>query len=461
MFDAALIRIYSSFARLNRWSRLRLTPLGAVIAGGALGVGVFSVDVFQTLAFQVASLLLGALAVSWLCALRLRAPLRVQRELPDYATVGMLTTFTLRIENLAQNRAQQSLSVTDRLAIALPSLMEYRSAREATGLDTWLDRLIGLRRWLRLAIVRRGANIEPVNLPLLPPGAQIRMPIALIPLRRGVLHFESTVMQRPDPLGLVNALCVLSNPGTLLVLPRRYRVPDFALGNQRRYQPGGMNLAGSVGDSREFLSLRDYCAGDPLRHIHWRSWARTGRPIVKQFHDEFFNRQALILDTFAEGGAAFEDAVSLAASFILNRHESDALTDLLLVGARAIQAQAGRGLGSAARLLELLACAQPAPRKGFGALHQLVAQYGNRLSGAIVVLLGWDDERQALIGHLLAVRVSLWVVIVRADDGPGKLDPGPMRAEAGRMVVLRAGHVEQDLAARYSSADAQPRKASA
>lgn len=459
MFDAALIRVYSLFARLNRWSRLRLTPLGTVVAGGALCVGVFSVDIFQTLAFQVASLLVGALAVSWLCALRFHVPLRVQRELPDYATVGMLTTFTLRIENLAQDRAQQSLRIADRLAIALPSLTEYRSARDVAGLDTWLDRLIGLRRWLRLAIVRRGANIEPVDLPLLPPGAQIRVLIALVPMRRGVLHFESTVMQRPDPLGLVNALCVLGNPGTLLVLPRRYRVPDLALGSQRRYQPGGLNLAGSVGDSREFLSLRDYCAGDPLRHIHWRSWARTGRPIVRQFHDEFFNRQALILDTFAEGGAAFEDAVSLAASFILNRHESDALTDLLLVGARALQAHSGRGLGSTARLLELLACAQPAPRDGFGALHRLVAQYSHRLSGAIVVLLGWDDARQALIGHLLAARTALWVVIVRADDEPGQLDPGPMRAEAGRIAVLRAGHVEEDLASLYSSAGT--RKASA
>jgi len=459
VLDAALLRIYSSFERLNRWSRLRLTRLGAVVAGGALCVGVLSVDMFQTLAYQVSSLLAGALAVSWLGALRFRPALRVQRNLPDYATVGMLTTFSLRIENLAQDRAQQSLSISDRLATASPSLSEYRNARDAAGRDTWFDRLVGLRRWLRLAIVHRGANIEPADLPLLPAGARINVPITLVPVRRGILLFESTVMQRPDPLGLVNALSVVRNPQTLLVLPRRFRVPDLALGAQRRYQPGGMNLAGNVGDSREFLSLRDYCAGDPLRHVHWRSWARTGRPIVKQYHDEFFNRQALILDTFGEGGPAFEDAISLAASFLLNRRESDALTDLMLVDTRAIRAQAGRGLGSSAHLLEMLACAQPAPPDDFGALHQLVGQHSSRLSGAIVVLLGWDEKRQALIGHLLAARVSLWVVIVRSADAAGKLEPGPMRAQAGRMAVVRTGHVEEDLAALSTSADPQHPKA--
>ena len=60
-------------------------------------------------------------------------------------------------------------------------------------------------------------------------------------------------------------------------------------------------MASSVGESEEFVSLRDYRRGDPMRHIHWKSWAKTGKPIVKEFQDEFFVRHALILDTFAGG----------------------------------------------------------------------------------------------------------------------------------------------------------------
>ena len=25
------------------------------------------------------------------------------------------------------------------------------------------------------------------------------------------------------------------------------------------------------------MALRDYRRGDPMRHIHWRSWAKTGK----------------------------------------------------------------------------------------------------------------------------------------------------------------------------------------
>ena len=44
--------------------------------------------------------------------------------------------------------------------------------------------------------------------------------------------------------------------------------------------------------------MRDYRPGDPLRRIHWKSWAKTGRPVVKEYQDEFFVRHGLILDTF-------------------------------------------------------------------------------------------------------------------------------------------------------------------
>ena len=48
---------------------------------------------------------------------------------------------------------------------------------------------------------------------------------------------------------------------------------------------------------RSSSSLRDYRPGDPLQRVHWKSFARTGRPVVKEYQDEFFERHALVLDT--------------------------------------------------------------------------------------------------------------------------------------------------------------------
>jgi hypothetical protein len=71
-----------------------------------------------------------------------------------------------------------------------------------------------------------------------------------------------------------------------------------------------------VGDSQEFLQLRDYRPGDPVRRIHWPSTARSGRLVVKETGEEYFARIGLVMDTFTgdDDGAILDAAVSVAAS---------------------------------------------------------------------------------------------------------------------------------------------------
>src|SRR5205085_4996875 len=132
------------------------------------------------------------------------------------------------------------------------------------------------------------------------------------------VELDAVQLARTEPLGLVRGLARIAATGRVIALPKRYRLPALALPGRRRFQQGGVTLATSVGDSEEFIGLREYRPGDPLQKVHWKSLARTGRPIVKEFQDEFFERHALILDTArAEGeDALFEEAVAVAASFV-------------------------------------------------------------------------------------------------------------------------------------------------
>ena len=116
----------------------------------------------------------------------------------------------------------------------------------------------------------------------------------LTPLRRGVVRFVAATVARPDPLGIYRALRKQPLPQSLVVLPRRYPLPPIALPGGMKYQQGGVAMASNIGQSEEFVSLREYRRGDPPRHIHWRSWAKAGKPIVKEFEDEFFVRHALV-----------------------------------------------------------------------------------------------------------------------------------------------------------------------
>ena len=122
----------------------------------------------------------------------------------------------------------------------------------------------------------------------------------------------------------------------------------------------GTAPAASIGLSDEFIGIREYRQGDPLRHFHWKSCARLNRPMVKEFEDEFFPRYALALDTFAAPNtlAHFEEAVSIAASFACTVDTKEAMLDLLFVGASAYCFTTGHGRAQPQRLLEILAAVE-------------------------------------------------------------------------------------------------------
>jgi uncharacterized protein (DUF58 family) len=240
---------------------------------------------------------------------------------------------------------------------------------------------------------------------------------------------------RPDPLGLVRALRPQALPAALVILPRRYPLPPLELPGTRRYQPGGITLASSVGDSEEFLSLRDYRPGDPLKRIHWRSLARARKPIVREYQDEFFVRHGLVLDTFVPAPTAvFEEAVSVAASFAAAVQTQDSLLDLMFVGTEAYVFTAGRGVGHVDRMLEVLAEVEPCRERDFSALHGLVLARHGVLSGLVCVFVAWDEARRAFVNHLRALGVPSLVLVVSDDAG---LDADLASRGARRLVPGR------------------------
>jgi uncharacterized protein (DUF58 family) len=268
----------------------------------------------------------------------------------------------------------------------------------------------------------------------------------LIPLRRGPLRFTGAAIARTDPFGLLRAFIDLPVPDTMIVLPHRYPLPPIALPGSLKYQQGGVALASSVGESEEFVSLREYRRGDPMRHIHWKTWARVGKPIIKEFQDEFFVRHALILDTFAQQDAheVFEEAVSVAASFACAVQTQESLLDLMFVGPQAFCFTAGRGLAHTEQILEVLAAVELCADKPFGALETLVLQHITGVSGCLCVFLAWDEERQNLVQMLRAFGLPLLVLVIARPGGP-VLDPGPLRADPGAFHVLELGKIGEGL----------------
>ena len=290
----------------------------------------------------------------------------------------------------------------------------------------------------------RIAHVKEADVPAIPPKGEVEVRVEIEPLRRGVLKFGGVTLARPDPFGLFRGFVRVPLAQSTLILPKRYPLPAVAMPGAMKYQEGGVAMASNIGRSEEFVSLREYRRGDPYRHIHWRSWAKTGKPIVKEYEDEFFVRHALVLDTFIDDprSEAFEEAVSVAASFACTLITQESLLDLLFVGPQAYCFTAGRGLAHADQMLEILASVRVSPAEPFEKLEHLVVQHAGAVSGCICVLLAWDDERRKLVQELAALGVPTLVLLVVE---PGT-KPDVSREQFGDIHVLEAGKIEEGLA---------------
>lgn len=442
------MRFFILIYRNSQWFRRRFTSAGLFVLSALTIAAVAGLDTTQSMSYQIFTLLAALLMLALIGAMRFRVPVVVRRNLPRFATVGETCDYTIVLNNRGAKR-QVGLLLRDNLVAEFPTNEEFHSAKTpGDEKRNRFDRKIGYPRWLWLVQKKRGAKIEEINLPKLSGQGAANVKISITPMRRGTLCFSSVSVGRTDPLGLARAFMNLPCPDTLLVLPRRYPVPEIRLPGSRKYQRGGVALSSKVGDTEEFSSLRDYRPGDAIRNIHWKSWAKTGKPVVKEYQDEFFVRHALLLDTFAapQDAERFEEAVSIAASLVCTVQEQDSLLDLMFVEDRAYCMTSGRNVAHAERMLHVLGAVSACQDKPFSRLAQFVAGQAHAMSGCICVLLAWDEPRQALVAKLRAMDIPLLVLVITA-PGAAPLDYGPMRADPGNFHALESGKIGEGLRA--------------
>jgi uncharacterized protein (DUF58 family) len=431
-----LFRAFRATWAVEQWMRRRLTRPGTLAVSGLAAAAVAGIDTNRSVAYQAFSFLLALLAAAVASSACFRVNLTACRTLPRYGTAGQPLPYRIRLRN-HDAAPQDGLVLMENLADPRPSFDEFLHSREpGEERRNWFDRTVGYPRWMWLVERNRGATIEERPLPALPPRGEIELSTQLVPRRRGRVTLTDVTMGRPDPFGLFKALVTVPVQDSVLVLPRRYPLPAVPLPGARRYQRGGVALASSVGDSEEFVSLRDYRPGDPLRHVHWKRSATIGRPVVKEFQDEFFVRHALVLDTFAgvEPSEVFEEAVSVAASFACSIQTQDSLLDLLFAGPEAYCFTIGRGLGHVEKMLEILACVRVCRDKGFATLRHAVLERHASLSGCVCVLLAWDADREGFVTHLRALGIPALVLVVAEPGAAPDLPAGVHRLEVGRIA---------------------------
>ena len=448
MITRLLWRNYRLSSALKHRFVRRFTPAGVLVLAAMFMTGGIGVDTNQAIAYQAFNLLGIVVAISLLWSLGPKPALLAERRLPRVGTAGQPLLYEVRVVNLSRD-VQGSISVKEDLGDPRPSYEEFSGTPEPGESERNLfDRFFRFYRWMWLIARKQIAKVEEQKLPSLFPHSAVEVQMQVIPRRRGQLRLRGLEFGVPDPFGLTRRYTEVRAPASVLVLPKRYPVGAIDLPGTVEYQPGGVNLATNFGESEEFVALREYRRGDPLRHIHWKSVSKTGKFIVKEFQNEFFVRHALILDTFLEepDDALFEEAVSVAASFACTLNTQESLLDLLFVGPKAYCLTGGHGVSQVEHMLEVLAGVQPCTAQSFSRLENLVLDRAGIVSGCICLFLHWNEARQKLVEQLQMLEVPLLVLVMKS-SGAEDPEPGPMAKDPKHFKVIETGRAEEALSA--------------
>jgi uncharacterized protein (DUF58 family) len=398
----------------------RLTARGRALFWAVLVLGGMGVDTRRSQVYVLFAIALGALLLAVLGDLFPRPRAILECALPARATALVPVTFRARVKSAKGHLPE--------LRFAIPRPLRWGSSVRFSPEESFLA---------------------------VAPDATTDVPVTLTVQRRGRYELRGPTLRRTDPLRLATGLAVAAPPQTLLVYPRFFRFDSFPVPLGRRYQPGGIPLSSNTGDAIEFVGTRDYREGDAIKNIHWRSWARRGKPVVKEYQEEYFSRVALILDTFvpekttAVHERVFESAVSVLSSVADHFSRSEAIVDILAAGPDVYQVSTGRSLAYLDTILDVLACLEPCRDRPFSTIGPLLFDKLAQTTTVVAVLQDWDEPREAFLRQVRDQGTAVRAVIVHA--GPTTRPWEAAGADIGVVSLMTPDDVDRALAAHAST----------
>jgi len=355
--------------------------------------------------YFMAALLLALPFVSYLVGMSALANLEFSREVPASAWDGEVVSFFV----VAHNRGR------------LPRL--YLEVRD--HLPEWLEPADGV--WPVLSVSG---------------GASVRVPYSVRALKRGSYRLEWITVTALDPLGIFAFSRRFRVPSDFLVFPRPQPIMELLLSGAERYGFRDLPIAATRGSGIDPDGVREYVPGDPLRRMHWKSTARTGRLNVIEFEESRAMNVVLALETYRKAHVGFgkhstlEYLVQTAASVAQHALRQSASIRLITGGDPGRDTGAGRGMDHFYVILSELARVEA--DAGEFMSHHLPERMGRLLPGTTVVILttGMDRGLPGVLGQF--TRSGIQVVVAYA---VGASFPGGERSATEEDVEEFVGQV--------------------
>ncbi len=376
-----------ALARLIRYMwEYKLTPPGRVLVTSILLTALGSVT-SEIPVYQLFCGLLALLAVTEALSVLFRPRLEITGRYPERAAVGIDVSVPIRVRNLSRIRPAFDLMLG---MFGAPPEISHVQAEQC--------------------------------LPRLGPGESATLQLTLRAAKRGIYPLPPLYVFSTFPFNIERFGRVRLEAGRLVVFPSYQSLEEFEIPLSFRYQHGGVSLSESVGYSSEYIGSREYVAGDAVRHIDSKAWARTGSPVVKEYHEEFCSRVALVLDTHLPGrrvhSAAerrLEAAVAMVAAMAERLRDHSHRVDLFAVGPELYEFRTSVGGIHFDSVLEILAGVDRCRQNPFELMSPLIAEHLGSLSTVMCVFLDWGPARAEFIRCVVESGCALRGVLI-VDD---------------------------------------------
>jgi uncharacterized protein (DUF58 family) len=367
--------VFAAYASLSRDGRALVLI--------ALLVGLVGLDVRLSQVHLLFAMLAGLLAASFVARFFFRAPaLRVLVEAPARVSVGDAQRFLVHLDNPGPRR------------------------------------LLGLRVFAPFLPWDGTWTSPPTGVAALEPGARTTVFSEATFDARGEHHLDPFEVAPLVPFGLALGPRRESDGVRFLVVPRIADVAPLRLVHRRPRRAAGAVVAQAAGES-EIAGVRPYRTGDPLRHLHARTWARTGTPHVRQYVTERSSGVALLV--WVDGARATERAREAAlevaagtAAFLALR---GAGLDLLVVDDRALRVEPRSGRSALDLVLDRLAVHRLS--EGEALLDAALEAHESGLSTLVLVTADEEPRRHALVSSLARRGFPVQWISVEEDDRRG------------------------------------------
>ncbi len=162
------------------------------------------------------------------------------------------------------------------------------------------------------AFQRTAVLVESVD-----PGSTAHVELVKKAHRRGAFGGGDVRLVSGAPFGFLATRRRVEVASELVVVPRWVEMRTFPILEPSSFPSDVLHERARTGAGEEFIGVRDYRPGDPPRYVHWRSTARAGHLVVREFEEEVASRVCLVLsgaDTGVPPSSVFETLVSAAAS---------------------------------------------------------------------------------------------------------------------------------------------------